>query len=150
MTGAENLHASAVALAGRGILIRGAARSGKSALVLALLRRGPSLGVDAEFVADDRVIAEPSGETLRLSAPAGLAGLIEISGIGIVSEMARPSVDLWLVADLVPPQTIQRHPGAMKTEVGGLTVPLVRLPERAAALSADILFTLALSGRLPE
>ena len=150
MTGAENLHASAVALGGRGILIRGAARSGKSALVLALLRRGPSLGVDAEFVADDRVIAEPSGHTLRLSAPASLAGLIEISGIGLVSETARPSVDLWLVADLAPPHTIVRHPGALRAEIAGLAVPLVKLPERAAALSADILFTLALSGRLPE
>lgn len=150
MTGAENLHASAVALDGRGILIRGAARSGKSALVLALLRRGPSLGVAAQFVADDRVIAERHGETLRLSAPASLAGLIEISGVGIVAETARPSVDLWLVADLVPPATIRRHPGALSAEIAGLTVPLVRLPQREAALSADILFTLALSGRLPE
>ncbi|ORE96856.1 HPr kinase [Aurantimonas sp. 22II-16-19i] len=148
--GAENLHASAVALDGRGILIRGAARSGKSTLVLALLRRGPSLGVAAQFVADDRVIAERHGETLRLSAPASLAGLIEISGVGIVAETARQSVDLWLVADLVPPATILRHPGALSAEIAGLTVPLVRLPQREAALSADILFTLALSGRLPE
>lgn len=150
MTARANLHASAVALAGRGVLIRGPARSGKSALVLALLRRGPLPDVTAELVADDRVDVEAVDGGVRLTAPETLKGLLEISGIGIVTEPTRPAADLWLVADLAPLDTLSRHPGSLSTEILGLSFPLLRLPRQEAALAADILFTLALSGRLPE
>ncbi|MCE7029300.1 HPr kinase/phosphorylase [Jiella avicenniae] len=148
MTAAVNLHACAVALAGRGVLIRGPAGSGKSALVLALLRRGA--GVEAEFVADDRVIAEPCEGAIKLSAPAEIAGLLEIAGLGIVREPFRPSVPLWLVVDLVPPAAIIRHPPPRTAEILGHLAPLLSLPQRDAALSTDILTTLAISGRLPD
>ncbi|TFF25335.1 hypothetical protein E3C22_08215 [Jiella endophytica] len=150
MTARANLHASAVALGGRGVLIRGPARSGKSALVLALLRRGPLPGAAAELVADDRVDIEAADGSVRLSAPAMLKGMLEISGIGIVTEPARPAADLWLVADLEPADALPRHPGTLSTEILGLSFPMVRLPRQEAALAADILLTLALSSRLPD
>ncbi|NDW02849.1 HPr kinase/phosphorylase [Jiella pacifica] len=150
MTAAANLHACAVALRGRGILIRGPAGSGKSALALALLRRGPAAGVEAELVADDRVIAEASDGTIKLSAPGKLAGLLEIAGIGIVREPFRQSAPLWLVVDLVPPEAMIRHPPTRTAEILGHVVPLLSLPRREAALSTDILTTLAISGRLPD
>lgn len=147
---AVNLHASAVSLGGRGILIRGPAGSGKSALVLALLRRGPIAGAAAELVADDRVDAKLSDGTITLSAPDNLAGLIEIAGVGIVREPFRASVSLWLVADLVARETMVRHPLPRKAEILGSAVPLLDLPRREAALSADILLTLAIAGHLPD
>lgn len=148
MTAAANLHASAVALGGRGILIRGPAGSGKSALVLALLRRSAS--IEAELVADDRVIAEPKGGTIELSAPDNLAGLLEIAGVGIVRQPFRPSISLWLVVDLVAPEAMVRHPPPRTTEILGHVAPLLCLPRREAALSTDILTTLAISGCLPD
>ncbi|MBP0615550.1 hypothetical protein J6595_08155 [Jiella sp. KSK16Y-1] len=150
MTAPANLHASAVAVSDRGILIRGPAQSGKSALALALLRRGPGLGMTSELVADDRVLAEAAEGAVRLSAPGTLKGLIEISGIGIHREPARPFVDLWLVAELVEPRSITRLPGTLVTEIVGREFPLVRLPWRESGRAADILLTLALSGRLPD
>ena len=68
----SNLHGSAVAFAGRGVLILGGAGTGKSALALALIGRGAAL------VADDRVEIERRGGALIASAPAALAGLIEV------------------------------------------------------------------------
>ncbi|MBO0905157.1 HPr kinase/phosphorylase [Jiella sonneratiae] len=149
MTAAVNIHASAVALGGRGVLIRGPAGSGKSALVLSLLRRAPPPGLRVEFVADDRVVATLAEGVVQLSAPDGLKGLLEIAGVGIVREPALPSVALWLVADLVPQETMPRHPAPLRTEIAGVEAPLLRLPRKEAALSADILLTLAASGDLP-
>ena len=150
MSALANLHACAVALGGRGVLIRGAAGSGKSTLVLALLRRGPAARVEAELVADDRVIAEQSEGAIKLSAPGELAGLLEIAGVGIVREQFRPSVPLWLVVDLVAPEAMIRHPLPQTADVLGHAVPLLGLPRREAALATDILITLAISGRLPD
>ena len=72
------LHASAVAVAGRAVLILGASGSGKSGLALRLLALG------ADLVADDRVLVERRGEGLVARAPAVLAGLIEARGVGIL------------------------------------------------------------------
>ena len=64
MTNADgtSLHATAVAVAGSGVLIRGAAGSGKSSLALALIEdpRG-----DSKLVADDRVVLAAQGGALE-------------------------------------------------------------------------------------
>lgn len=72
------LHASAVAVGGRALLILGASGSGKSGLALRLMALG------AELVADDRVLVERRGAGLVARAPAALAGLIEARGVGIL------------------------------------------------------------------
>jgi HPr kinase/phosphorylase len=88
------LHASAVAFAGRGVVILGASGSGKSALALALLGRGAAL------VADDRVLVERRGDSLVARAPATIAGLIEARGVGILRVPAVPEAVLVLAVDL--------------------------------------------------
>ncbi len=72
--GPASLHGSCGALAGQGVLLLGAAGSGKSDLLLRLIDRGFAL------VADDRVIVE----TGCARSPPALAGLIEIRGIGLL------------------------------------------------------------------
>ena len=52
------LHATAVAVAGRGLLIRGASGSGKSGLALEMMARG------AQLVSDDRVIVSDRDDGL--------------------------------------------------------------------------------------
>lgn len=88
------LHASAVAFSGRGILILGAAGSGKSALALALAGRGAAL------VADDRVAIVRRGRALVASPPPATAGLVEARGVGILPLPAVPEAVLTLAVDL--------------------------------------------------
>ena len=101
-----NMHASCAARDGMGVLLTGPAGSGKSDLLLRLLSRGFSL------VADDRV--DIIG--LRARAPAALAGLLEIRGLGIVRLPHVPDAQLVLAVALtagiprIP--TPSRHPGA--------------------------------------
>jgi HPr kinase/phosphorylase len=90
----SNLHGSAVAFSGRGVLILGGSGSGKSALALALLGRGAAL------VADDRVELARRGGALIASAPAALAGLIEVRGVGIIRLPAAPEAVVTLAVDL--------------------------------------------------
>lgn len=88
------LHASAVAIDGRGLLILGASGAGKSGLALRLM------GLGARLVADDRVAFRRAGEALLASAPAALAGLIEARGIGVIAAQAVQEVPVELAVDL--------------------------------------------------
>ncbi|MCB8837329.1 HPr kinase/phosphorylase [Aurantimonas sp. VKM B-3413] len=139
-----NVHASAIAIGGLGILVRGPARSGKSALCLSALRRGASLDLPSFLVADDRVLLEAADGQVTLRAHPGLRGMIEISGVGILREATIPSTSLALVAELCPEEEIDRYPEIRETLVAGASVRLVRLPRRQSAFCADILVSLAL------
>lgn len=146
MSETANVHGSAVLLGRTGILVRGPARSGKSALCLSTLRRAASLGIDSWLIADDRVLIAAGPAGLVLSGPATLRGLIEISGVGIVTERSADSAPLSLVVDLCEPTVIDRMPEETDTEVAisGAMVRRVRLPARSAAFGADVLVSLAL------
>jgi len=108
MTMRENVHATAVSLGGKGILLRGPSGSGKSLLALSLLDRYAARDVEAVLVADDRVDLRREGDTILMSAPATIAGLIELRGRGIVTKPHRDNVRLDLVVDLMP--TLERMP----------------------------------------
>jgi HPr kinase/phosphorylase len=89
-----NLHASCVAVGGRGLLILGPSGSGKSALALQLMAFG------ADLVADDRTQISLHDGQLRASCPPPLCGLIEARGIGILRAPSVTSVPLVLAVDL--------------------------------------------------
>ena len=124
------LHASCVALGGRGVLLRGRPGSGKSDLALRLIDGGGSL------VADDQVVLERHGAKLVARAPAVLQGMIEVRGIGILRLDAVDAV-LDLVVDLEQ-AAVERLPAPAASRL--LDVPLrtlrldPRLPSAAAAL----------------
>jgi HPr kinase/phosphorylase len=99
------LHASCVAIAGRGVLILGASGSGKSQLALGLISRGASL------VADDRVELVRRGEALVARAPAAIRGLVEARGLGILRLPAMPEAPVAVAVDLDrPPAARMPHP----------------------------------------
>jgi serine kinase of HPr protein (carbohydrate metabolism regulator) len=75
----EALHASAVAIDGRAVLLMGPSGAGKSDLALRLLDRGFTL------VSDDQTLVRREGARLLASAPDTIAGKLEIRGIGIVA-----------------------------------------------------------------
>lgn len=146
MSEAVNVHATALRLAGRGILLRGRSGSGKSSLALSTLRRAEAAGLDAALVADDQVFLGREGDVLVARAPAATAGLIEVRGIGVLPERHLPAARLDLVVDLVPRAEIERLPDPTETvPLGGIALRRVRLAERDPSYGADILLTLARS-----
>jgi HPr kinase/phosphorylase len=122
------IHGTCVARDGAGVLILGPSGAGKSDLALRLLDRGFSL------VADDQV--EISDGVAR--APAGLAGLLEVRGIGIVQLPYLSDVKLNVIIALT--EQPERLPRPERHAVLGL--PIVRL--RAADASAPARVALAL------
>lgn len=88
------LHATAVALGDKAVLITGASGSGKSSLALEMMARGATL------VADDRVILSRSQHGVVLSCPGPLSGMIEARGVGVLHASYRSPVALALVVDM--------------------------------------------------
>jgi HPr kinase/phosphorylase len=91
------LHASCVAVDGRGLLILGPSGSGKSSLALQMI------GLGAILVADDQVEVTRVGEALVAGAPSALAGLIEARGVGLLRAETVTGVPLHLAVDLGQP-----------------------------------------------
>ncbi|RMB02797.1 HPr kinase/phosphorylase [Eilatimonas milleporae] len=115
------IHATAVSIAGRGVLLRGPSGAGKSDLGMRLIDRG------ARLVADDHVCLRRAGDRVLAFAPHALRGLIEVRGVGIVRLSEAPPVPVGLVVDLVPEADVPRLPVMEKTELLGLRLPYRRL-----------------------
>ena len=128
----ENLHGSCVAIDGVGLLLRGPSGCGKSDLALRLIDRGAAL------VADDRVDVEAVDGRAVASAPAMLAGLIEVRGLGVVRLEAVERQPIDLVVDLVAPEAVERLPEPATTEICGVVLPLRRLDPFAASAAATL------------
>lgn len=95
------IHASAVLVGARAMLIRGPAASGKSRLALALLNAGAAgLLPLARLVTDDRAHVEAVNGRLLVRAPDPLKGLVEIRGVGIRRLPFEPLAAVGWVVDL--------------------------------------------------
>jgi HPr kinase/phosphorylase len=125
------VHASAVALSGRALLITGPSGSGKSTLALGLLALGAGL------VADDRTrLTRDGGGPVIASAPAPIAGLIEVRGLGLLRVAPAPPAPVAVVVDLGIDET-ERLPPERATVVLGRRLRLLHrppTPNLAAAL----------------
>jgi HPr kinase/phosphorylase len=115
------LHASAVAVRGRGLLIRGASGAGKSGLALEMMALGATL------IADDRVAVRRVGAGLRLSAPAAIRGMIEARGLGLLHAPSVEAVALAAVLDLDRAET-ERLPPERRCRILGVEVALLHNP----------------------
>jgi HPr kinase/phosphorylase len=119
------VHGSCAARDGAGVLLMGPPGSGKSDLVLRLLSRG------FDLIADDRVdIADGIA-----SAPAALAGMLEVRGLGVMRLPHRQQAALALVVELgaVPSRMPlpTRHPMLDLPQVG-IDGTAASAPERVA------------------
>ena len=117
----DHIHATAVSIDGYGVLITGPSGAGKSDLALRLIDRG------ARLVADDRVVTRVNSGAVSLSAPANLAGLLEVHGIGIVKLDHQAVALLNLVVELVGRDAVERLPEDPATEILGHQIACVRL-----------------------
>jgi serine kinase of HPr protein (carbohydrate metabolism regulator) len=118
------IHASAVLVGNRAVLIRGPSGAGKSKLALELLQAAQSgLLPFARLVADDRVHVEAShGRLLVRPAPA-LEGLLEVRGVGIRRVEAEPVAVVGLVIDLGAESERLPQQSATETTIAGIALP---------------------------
>jgi HPr kinase/phosphorylase len=131
------LHASAVLLGARAVLIRGPSGSGKSKLALALIE---AAGADgrlpfARLVADDRTHVEAVHGRVVARAPEELAGLIEVRGLGVRRLPYERAGVVDLVVDLAA-NDADRMPGPEQCEA---EIAGIRLPRLPVAPMADAL-----------
>ena len=142
MTDSPTIHASAVLIGAKAVLIRGPAGSGKSRLVWNLLQLAMQGALPfARLVADDRATMEAQAGRLLVRPAPQLAGLLEIHGLGIRRLAFEPVAAVALVVDLAAADAI-RHPDpeAAMTVIAGVTLPRLAVAADMAALpSADLL-----------
>jgi serine kinase of HPr protein (carbohydrate metabolism regulator) len=123
-----SVHASAVMVGERVVLIRGPSGSGKSRLAFALILAGRAgLIPTTQLIGDDRIILSANAGALRAEGVPELKGKIEVYGLGIRKCGSAPGGIVSLVVDLnasdaerLPP------PKALKTTLEG--VELARIP----------------------
>src|SRR4051794_206683 len=104
---AATVHASAIVVGEKGVLIRGGSGSGKSSLVLAMLTRDL---VPTRLIADDRVVLTAENGRLQASVPDKLAGLLEVRGLGLLRRPFVSPAQISLVVDLLPVAQCPRLP----------------------------------------
>ncbi len=119
----------------RAVLLRGPSGAGKSDLALRLIEAGGRL------VADDQTRLTRRGCALVATAPATLAGLIEVRGVGIV-KLARGQVlaraPLALLVDLVPADRVERLPEPAEETLLDVDVPVLALAPFEVSASAKL------------
>jgi HPr kinase/phosphorylase len=130
------VHASAVLVGSRAVLIRGPSGAGKSRLAVELIEaaRG-GLVRFARLVGDDRVHLEAAGGRLLVRPAETLGGLVEVRGVGIVRLAYEPSAVVGLVVDLDAADA-ERMPAARgnTTEIHGIALPRLAVAPNSAAL----------------
>ena len=126
------LHATAVAIDGRAVLLSGPSGSGKSDLALRLIDAG------ARLVADDQSELRREGDLLLARAPATIAGLFEVRGLGILRLDALAEAPVGLVADLMAAERIDRLPPRRAEMILGVAVPLIGIAPFEASAAAKL------------
>jgi HPr kinase/phosphorylase len=126
------VHATAVAIEGEAILLRGPSGSGKSDLALRLIDGG------AQLVSDDQTVLRRAGDQVMASAPPAIAGLLEVRGVGLVKIEAAGGVPLVLIADLILSDKVERMPEPRFEVLLGLSLPVIELAPFEASAPAKL------------
>ena len=122
------IHATAVAINGRAMLLRGMSGAGKSDLALRLIDAGATL------VVDDQSELIRRGDRLIVRPPGTISGLIEVRGVGIMRIEALAEAPVALIVDLVPPDRVERLPERRSETVLGVALPVIAVtPLEASA-----------------
>jgi serine kinase of HPr protein (carbohydrate metabolism regulator) len=144
MTQGASVHASAVLVGDRAVLIRGPSGAGKSRLAFDLILAGRAGQLPpAVLVGDDRVHLDTVAGELWVRPARELAGLIEIRGLGIRRCDFAIKAIVGIVVDLVASDAERLPPPeALSTDLNGVVLPRIPvgsgfnpLPLIAAALT---------------
>jgi HPr kinase/phosphorylase len=127
------LHASCVSIDKTAVLLTGTAGAGKSDLALRLIDEG------AELIADDQTMIVQTGDTLMASAPASIAGLIEVRHVGLLRMAYALAAPVALYVELTPmEEKLERLPETDTVTLLGVQIRRWRLPAFAASTPAKI------------
>jgi HPr kinase/phosphorylase len=142
------IHASAVLVGARAVLIRGPSGSGKSWLVLALLQAAQDRRLPfARLVADDRAHVEAVNGRVLVRPASAISGMLELRGSGIHQIEAEPVAVVGWVVDLGAEDAARMPENAAQEAI----VEGIKLPRLAVAAGQDALpLVLALIQTLPR
>ena len=134
---AVNLHATALVLGDRGLLVTGASGSGKSLLALTLVEQERAAGRYARLVADDQVFAAKRHGRLVVFAPTPIAGMAETRGFGPSRREYEPASVIDLEVEMAAGRPERHQAGTLRNRQG-IDLPLLTLSigELAGALLA--------------
>jgi HPr kinase/phosphorylase len=141
-----SIHACAVLVGAKAVLIRGPSGSGKSQLALALLQAAQAGRLPfARLVADDRAHMEAVNGRLLVRPASALKGLLELRGSGIRTLEAEPVAVIGCVVDLTAEDATrlpERH--AQEAVIEGIRLPRLAVASGQEALPSvlDLLHTL--------
>ncbi len=136
----ETVHASAVAIGGRAVLIGGLPGRGKSDLALRLIDRG------ARLVSDDYTFVRRIEGKAVASAPSTILGKIEMRGVGLVEMETAQDVPVALFVDLDEAPARLPEPGESRI-VAGVPIPTISLAGLEASAPIKVEAALRLAGR---
>ncbi len=135
-----NIYASCVDIEGKGVLILGDSGSGKSDLVLRLIKE-----FGATLVADDRTEINIINEQILASAPSILQGMLEVRGIGIINLPFCKQTQVVLAIKLVDDaKQVSRMPQDCYFEISEHKVRCFYLFGKEASVPAKIIAALTL------
>ncbi|CZT33601.1 HPr Serine kinase C-terminal domain-containing protein [Rhizobium sp. 9140] len=125
----RNIHATAIVLGTLGYLFVGPSGTGKTSAALACLSSAARRGWNAALVSDDQVMVSLRSGRLVARAPATIAGLVELRGVGpIPVRTVMAAVMSYAVLPVAPPFDMRVAPELEMWEAGPVALPLLRLP----------------------
>src|SRR5262249_7254355 len=128
------IHASAVLVGARAVLIRGPSAAGKSRLAWELIEASRNRAVRfARLVGDDRVHLQAAAGRLLVRPAEALTGMIELRGVGILRRDHEPCAVVGLVVDLAA-MDAERLPEGGQTILEGIAIPRLAVAPGIAAL----------------
>lgn len=133
-----NVHATALVVGDRGIVILGPSGSGKTTLALALVAHFEGCGLFSRLVSDDQILVEARSGRLLASAPAPTRGLAEVHGIGPRPIAFVPTAVIDLAFRLVPAKTMARFQEPASESIAGCRLACVELAERRVAAALPV------------
>ncbi|HET9428065.1 MAG TPA: HPr kinase/phosphatase C-terminal domain-containing protein [Allosphingosinicella sp.] len=135
----ETVHASAIAIGDRAVLIGGRSGQGKSDLALRLIDRG------ALLISDDYTFVRRVDGRLLASAPATILGKIEVRGLGLLELPTAQDLPVALFVDL--DRAPERLPLAEdRRTFAGVELPVIGLGALEASAPIKVEAALKLIG----
>jgi len=134
------VHATAIVLADRGVLIRGVSGSGKTTLALELFARARSAGLFAALVCDDQVPLSLLGDRVVGATAHTIAGLVEVRGLTPRPMPWTSAAVIDLVVTLVDSADAPRYREPETEMLAGRPIDTLVLPARERSGNADAVF----------
>lgn len=126
---ARNLHATAVLLGDRGVLITGRPGAGKTTLALSLIEYFRRAGRFSQLMCDDQVVLSAQSGRVVCRAPQSIAGLVEIRGLGPRPLAHEAEMVADLLVRLIPNGSAERFPDEKTESLAGCDIPCLELAE---------------------